>query len=148
VDEVTIPGVLVTPLRKIFNSKGNIFHAMKSGDQGFNGFGEAYFSFVHSGQVKGWKKHLLMTLNLVVPLGEVRFVIYDDRLKGSSGGAFEEILLSENNYSRLTIPPGVWVAFQGVGPTSNLLLNLANLEHDPGESESVDLKCFPYSWQI
>ena len=39
-----INGVLVTPLSIINTKGGDVLHAMKSIDQGYLGFGEAYFS--------------------------------------------------------------------------------------------------------
>ena len=131
-------GVTLTPLKQITNSKGDVFHAMKKSDEGFFGFGEAYFSTIKIGDVKGWKKHLEMTLNLVVIKGEVKFVIYD-------GKTFYSVNLSKGNYQRLTIKPGVWVAFKGIAE-DNILLNLANIEHDANESESRDLNLFAYDW--
>lgn len=38
-----IDGVLLTPLKQIAHPKGDVFHAMKCVDPGFEGFGEAYF---------------------------------------------------------------------------------------------------------
>ncbi|MFW5625378.1 MAG: dTDP-4-dehydrorhamnose 3,5-epimerase, partial [Campylobacter hyointestinalis] len=64
-------GVILTPLKQIYNPKGNIFHAMKNSDIGYLGFGEAYFSTIDQNKIKGWKKHTKMTLNLIVPIGEI-----------------------------------------------------------------------------
>ena len=50
-------GVILTPLKKIIHLKGNIIHAMKKSEKDFSGFGEAYFSSVYQGKIKGWKKH-------------------------------------------------------------------------------------------
>ena len=74
-------GVNLTPLKQIHNPKGDIFHAMKKSDVGFNGFGEAYFSTINQDDIKGWKKHTQMTINLVVPFGEIEFVVYDENTK-------------------------------------------------------------------
>ena len=74
-------GVTLTPLKQIYNPKGNIFHAMKKNDDGFDGFGEAYFSTVRKDDIKGWKKHTKMTLNLIVPVGTIEFVVYDENAK-------------------------------------------------------------------
>ena len=131
-------GVTLTPLRKIEHSKGDIFHAMKATDKGFSGFGEAYFSTVNKSDVKGWKKHTKMTLNLVVVTGEVEFVVHN-------GIDFFNVKLSKGNYQRLTVEPGLWVAFRGLS-NENILLNLASIEHDPNESENVDLDAFDYDW--
>lgn len=143
---VVIEGVVLTPLKSIFQAKGNVLHAMKKSDPGFNGFGEAYFSTVNCGDVKGWKKHLRMTMNLVVPVGEIRFVIYDGRNESSTKGSFFDVYLSQQNYQRLTVPPGVWMGFKGLGGNLNLLLNIADLAHDPDESENVSLDSIPYDW--
>lgn len=141
-----IDGVFYTNLKQIYNPKGDVFHAMKQSDVGFNGFGEVYFSSIHYGDIKPWKKHLHMTLNLVVPIGCIRFVIYDDREKSPTKGLFNEFTLSPEKYCRLTVPPGVWMAFQGVGRELNLLLNVANLEHDPNEMVRIDLEEIKYGW--
>ena len=142
-----IEGVLLTPLKQIHNPKGDVFHAMKQSDAGFSGFGEAYFSTIHYNDIKPWKKHLRMTLNFVVPLGSIRIVIYDDRPNSPTYGSFFDVTLGTDNYQRITIPPDLWVAFSGAGKDYNLLLNLANLEHDPLEVERKDeLSEIEYQW--
>ncbi len=72
-------GVILTPLKKITHSKGDILHAMKKSEKEFSGFGEAYFSSVYQGKIKGWKKHNKMTLNIIVVKGEIEFVVYDNK---------------------------------------------------------------------
>ena len=133
-------GVILTPLKQIFNPKGDILHAMKSCDPGFEGFGEAYFSTINQGNKKGWKKHMKMTLNLIVPLGEIKFLIFNEHNK-----TIFNVNLSQNNYQRLTIKPGLWVAFKGIDE-KNMLLNLASIEHNPAESINLDLKKIKYDW--
>jgi len=96
-DKMNIEGVLVTNLKKIHNPKGNIFHCMKNDDQGYKGFGEAYFSTINHDEIKGWNKHKLMTLNLVVPIGEVAFVLYDDRVNSKAKCKYFKSILSEEN---------------------------------------------------
>lgn len=146
-DKINIEGVLLKPLKRIEHPKGDVFHGMKKSDIGFMGFGEVYFSTINFEDTKPWKKHLEMTLNFVVPMGEIRFVIYDDRNESATKGNFFDVVLGENNYQRITIPPRVWVAFRGVGNKYNLLLNLANLEHDPNEIErKEDLSQIAYNW--
>ena len=67
-------GVTLHPLKHITVPKGDIYHAMKFTDEGYCGFGEAYFSQIEQGQAKGWKRHNRMTLNLIVPIGAVKVV--------------------------------------------------------------------------
>jgi dTDP-4-dehydrorhamnose 3,5-epimerase len=133
-----VDGVTLTPLKRMYNPKGDIFHAMKRSDDGFDGFGEAYFSTINQNDIKGWKKHTKMTLNLVVVTGEVEFVVYDSV-------DFFSAKLSKDNYQRLTVESGLWLAFRGLGD-ENILLNLASIEHNSNESENVDLYNVDYDW--
>ena len=133
-------GVILTPLKQIHNSKGDVYHAMKKSDDGFDGFGEAYFSTIHKGDIKGWKKHTKMTLNLIVPVGEIEFIVYNEDLK-----EFFSATLSPNNYQRLTVKPNLWMAFRGIGEY-NMLLNLASIEHNPDEAIKIELSEIIYEW--
>ena len=131
-------GITLTPLKQILHPKGDIFHAMKASDNGFSGFGEAYITTIIKGEIKGWKMHTMMTMNIVVPLGMVRFYIYDE-VKNNTV-TYE---IGVMNYQRLTIPSGYWVAFEGLISEQNLVLNIANIEHDPSESNNVPLETYP-----
>ena len=133
-------GVIVTALRRIHNSQGDVFHVMKRKDDGFNGFGEAYFSTINQGDIKGWKKHTKMTLNLVVPIGEIEFVVFDKRTNNSFS-----IRLSQDNYKRLTVSPNLWVAFRGLGKY-NMLLNIASIEHDSSEAININIDEINFNW--
>lgn len=133
-------GIILTSLKQIYHPKGNIFHAMKKSDIGFSSFGEAYFSTINKGDIKGWKKHTEMVLNLVVPIGEIEFIVYDENSK-----EFFSVKLSSSNYQRLTIKPNFWVAFRGLGEY-NMLLNLASIEHNPQEAINIDLNEIKYEW--
>ena len=81
-----------------------------------------------------------MALNIVVPVGTIRFVVYNE-----SSDEFCSIELSADNYQRLTVSPGLWKAFKGVGK-DNLLLNIASIEHDPNEVVNCDLNQIEYAW--
>ena len=87
-----------------------------------------------------------MTLNLVVPLGAVRFVIYDERPESPTYGMFQDVTLSVDNYQRLTVPSMMWVAFRGVGDRGGLLLNLASIHHDPNEVDWKSIDEINFNW--
>jgi dTDP-4-dehydrorhamnose 3,5-epimerase len=135
-----ISEITLTPLRIIPGSSGDVMHALKQHENSFHGFGEAYFSIVQHQAVKGWKKHHRMILNLIVPSGAIRFVLYDDRPESKDFKTIREFVLSKENYQRLTVPAGVWMAFQGVSDQLNMLLNIASIPHDPTEAETLPLR--------
>ena len=92
-----INGVKTSSLSIIDTNGGDVMHAMKKSDEGYSGFGEAYFSKIEPASIKGWKRHTNMVLNLIVPIGSVRFVLYDD-LKNQDGiDSFQEVILSPVN---------------------------------------------------
>lgn len=139
-------GVTCHPLKQIQNPKGDVFHVVKNSDLGSSSFGEAYFSFVCFKEIKGWKKHTSMISRLTVPVGKVKFVLFDDRRDSDSFGKFVEFKISPENYRLLIIPPGVWFAFSGLSKCANLVLNVASIEHDPSESVTKEIILFPYKW--
>jgi dTDP-4-dehydrorhamnose 3,5-epimerase len=145
-DSLNIEGVSLIPLRTIKGELGNVMHAFKNSDSDFINFGEAYFSTIDQGKIKGWKKHRQMIMNIIVPQGQIKFVLFDDRFDSSSYKQFFEIILSPDNYQRLTVPPKVWMGFQGISPYNNLLLNIASILHNPSETEICELEKISYSW--
>ena len=143
-----INGVSLTALKIIELSDGNVLHAIKKDDPGFTGFGEAYFSTVNPSSIKAWKRHNEMTLNLVVPVGKIRFVIFDDRNGSTSFGEFYQVILSKDNYMRLTLPPKVWVGFQCVGDQTAMLLNVASIPHVPEEADKKAIEEINFNWDM
>jgi dTDP-4-dehydrorhamnose 3,5-epimerase len=132
-------GVLLTKLRRIPTPRGAVLHGIKSVDPGYAGFGEAYFSMVDHGAVKGWKRHTRMVLNLVVCVGAIRFYV-----RGEDGWAGSVVLSpdADESHARLTVPPGLWMAFEGVSQAANMVLNVASIGHDPSEAETAPIETF------
>ena len=143
---ININGVMINSLSTIKHNDGNIRHIIKKGDIGYIDFGEAYFSNINKNSVKAWKKHKQMTSNLVVPSGYVRFVMYDDRLDSSTKGIFDEVILSEENYNRLTIPPDIWFGFQSIKPITSTILNIASIRHNPDEIVRKGIEEINFNW--
>ena len=133
--------IIKTNLEQIKVDGGNVFHGIKNTDSGYVGFGEAYFSMIHPGSIKAWKKHGEMTMNLIVPQGMVRFVFYDE-----INCEFRSEIIGEDSYSRITVPPRIWFGFKGIAHKSSLILNFADIQHCPEESERVDISEIYYDW--
>ena len=140
--DVSLDDILVTPLKRIPTVGGDVLHALKKTDAGFDGFGEIYFSWVEQGAIKAWKYHKRMTLNLVVPMGEVIFVFHQTNQKNN----FRTENIGEERYVRLTVPPGIWFGFKGLTSGYSLLMNVIDLEHDPDEVLRKETSEFDYDW--
>jgi dTDP-4-dehydrorhamnose 3,5-epimerase len=145
-----IHDVEVTPLRRIPDERGAIFHMLREDSAVFDRFGEIYFSLVYPGIVKGWHRHSRMKLNYAVPVGTVKLVCYDDRPDSPTKGVVQELSVGEFNYVLVTIPPLIWNGFKGAGTEPALVANCATIPHDPAEIERVDPldNEIPYDWEL
>lgn len=133
-------------LKSINSEDGSVLHFIKKTDEGFNEFAEVYFSTVNKGSIKAWKLHKKMTLNLVVPVGRVMFHFIDCRPNSTNYNKMETFVLSQNPYTRLTVPPMFWFGFKGLADGVNLLSNQADIVHDPEEVERKPIDAFNVNW--
>ena len=140
--DVSLDDILVTPLKRMPTVGGDVLHALKKTDAGFDGFGEIYFSWVEQGAIKAWKYHQRMVLNLVVPKGEVNIVFHLTNQKNN----FRTENIGEKRYVRLTVPPGIWFGFQGIASERSLLTNVADMAHDPDEVLGKKTSEIVYNW--
>ena len=144
--EGLIHDVILTPLTIIEALGGNVMHAMKCGDQGYSDYGEAYFSLAEKNAIKAWKRHREMVMNIVVPFGQIRFVLFDDRDNSPTCGKLQIIELSTKNYYRLTVPPMIWMGFQGMSESVSVLLNIASIQHDAAEVDRKMVNEIDFEW--
>ena len=142
-----IEGIQVTPLKILKNPSGDVMRGIRSDENQFEGFGEVYFSKILSDKIKGWKYHKEMTMNLIVISGEVKFVVFDDRKNSNTKSQFDEYILSCNKYSRLTIPPKVWIAFKGLSLGESIIMNFSNILHDDQEVVTKEINELSYNWK-
>jgi len=144
-----IDGVVVQPLRVFPDERGKVMHMLRASDPWFQGFGEIYFSMIYPGVVKGWHLHKRMVLNYAVPVGRIKFVLFDPREGSKTKGKLQELFLGPDVYSLVQVPPGVWNGFKGLGSEPALVANCASLAHDPDEIVRMDPHTndvIPYDW--
>ena len=146
-----IEGVIVQPLMQIADNRGSVLHMMRRDSELFTQFGEVYFSEIHPGKIKAWKRHKKLTQNLTVPFNTIRLVIYDNRSSSSTHGKIVEYELGRpDHYCLVHIPPMLWYGFQTLGDQTALIANCADQPHDPEETESlpIDSNEIPYQWKL
>lgn len=145
-----IDGVKVTPLNQILDERGKIMHMMRCDAEDFQRFGEVYFSCIHPGAIKGWHIHKEMVLNYAVPHGNIKFVLYDDRVTSPTLGQVQEIFLGPDNYCLVTVPPGIWNGFKGIGQEMAIVANCSSIPHRADEINRLDPfdPSIPYRWEL
>jgi dTDP-4-dehydrorhamnose 3,5-epimerase len=145
-----IDGLRITPLCRIPDERGSVFHMLRDDSDVFERFGEIYFSSVYPGAIKGWHRHQEMTLNYAVPIGMVKLVCFDDRPGSPTLGHLVELHVGELNYVLVTIPPMVWNGFKGEGTERALVANCSTVHHSPEEIDRLDpfTDRIPYDWAL
>ena len=144
-----IQGLLITDLRQISDDRGAILHVLRADESKFTSFGECYLSEVLTGQVKAWKRHRLQTQELAVPVGRIQMVVFDDREGCETRGQVQVLEMGRPDaYYRLRIPPDLWYGFQCISDEPALLVNCADIPHDPAEAEQRPMNDpgIPYKW--
>lgn len=145
-----IEGVIITPLRQIFDERGKVMHMLREDSPIFSKFGEIYFSCTYPGAIKAWHLHKKMTLNYAVIHGAIKCVLFDDRPNSKTCGCIDEYFLSPENYCLLTVPPRIWNGWKGIGNENSIVANCASIPHDPNEiiRKPVSDQNIPYNWEI
>jgi dTDP-4-dehydrorhamnose 3,5-epimerase len=143
-----LEGVFWEPKKVIRDGQGAVLHHLRSDDPLFAGFGEIYCSAIPPGMVRAWKLHKKVCQRMIVPVGKVRFVLFDPRKGSSTLGQTQKIMLSREKHGLFGIPPGIWYGFEGLGPGESLIVNCANQPHDPQEVERLPLlnDVLPVKW--
>lgn len=143
-----IEGVIITRLKQFPDARGTVKHMIKSSDIGFRGFGEVYCSTLFPKVIKGWHLSNNTTINYVVLKGMIKLVLFDDRDISKTRNMIQEILVGDQNYVRVAIPPGIWRGFKCLGPETAMICDLINIPYDQSNSHRLDLNNsrIPYNW--
>ena len=145
-----IEGVIITPLKKIPDERGCIYHMLREDSPVYERFGEIYFSLIHPSVIKAWHYHTRMKLNYACIHGQIKLVLYDDREDSLTRGNLMELFIGDENYVLVTIPARVWNGFKGIGTETAIVANCATILHDPNEILRDDpfTKRIPYNWEV
>ena len=145
-----IDGVRTKKLKVIPDERGRLMEMLRSDDELFCGFGQAYLTTAYPGVVKAWHYHRLQTDHFVVVRGMMKVVLYDDREDSPTRGEVNEFFLGEHNPTLLQIPPRVLHGFKCIGTEEAMVINLPDRVYhypDPDEYSTDTLQNnIPYDW--
>jgi dTDP-4-dehydrorhamnose 3,5-epimerase len=145
-----LAGLEIRPLKIVRDDRGAVWPMLRVDAPHFVRFGEIYFSEINPGRVKAWRRHHKADMNLVVPRGRIRLVGFDARPDSITHQRLFELELGETNYLLVTVPPGIWNGFIGLGDGPSLVANCSTLPHDESEVERLpaDTPLIPYDWTL
>lgn len=123
------------------NNKGMVLRAFRRKEEKIGKFGEVYLSWINKKSIKGWKMHKKMHMNLIVPIGLVKFVFYENN-------KFKEIIVGEKKYFRIYVPNKIFFAFQNLSKKKSLVINYSNIIHQNNdEIINKNLREISYKWK-
>ena len=145
-NKINISGVKINNLKTFLTDGGSVGHVIKKNDKNFFGFGEVYYTSIKYNKIRGWKLHKKMIVNLMVLIGKLEIIIFDNRKKSKTNGKFKKIILNENDGKRLTINKNLWFAFKGISKTETKIINISNILYDKNELLEKKLNEINFDW--
>ncbi len=145
-----IEGVRRKQLKVIPDERGRLMEMLRSDDDLFIKFGQAYLTTAYPGVVKGWHYHKIQYDHFIVVKGMMKIVLYDAREASPTHGVVNEFFMGEHNPMVLQIPPYVYHGFKCISEQEALVVNLpTELYHsdDPDEFRApAHDPAIPYDW--
>ena len=134
--------IQVTLCNRFLYPGGDVWHALKSTEESFQGFGEAYFSWVET-EIDQGLEAASANDNESCRTNRNGALVFCDLLNHS----FREEEIGASNYARITVPPKSGLDSRECQTKPSLVLNLANLPHDPAEVERKMKEEIHFNWR-
>ncbi|MDO8339053.1 MAG: dTDP-4-dehydrorhamnose 3,5-epimerase family protein [Candidatus Burarchaeum sp.] len=134
-----IEGVEVKELKMIKDNRGFLMEILRGSDKmkadGQKAFGQMYISTAYPAVIKGKHLHKLQTDHLTVIKGRAAIHVEDARENSPTKGKKEVILVGEDNWKLVKIPPGIWHSTENVGTEVCYFINYVTREYDHKEPD-------------
>jgi dTDP-4-dehydrorhamnose 3,5-epimerase len=147
-----IEGVVTKQLRVIPDERGHLMEMLRSDDEVFEAFGQAYMTTTYPGVIKGWHMHLKQDDNVVCVRGMIKLALYDGRQGSGTPGEVQEIFLGEHRPVLVHIPKEVYHGWKCVSDVEAYVVNmpteLYNYEEPDEHRLPYDTDQIPYDWSL
>jgi dTDP-4-dehydrorhamnose 3,5-epimerase len=149
-----IDGVKVIPLHRRVDDRGFLMEILRSDDEHFIRFGQAYITTCDPQPggpvVKAWHRHRLQHDHFCALRGKAKVGLYDDREGSPTHGEAQAVILGDGNDFLIQIPPNVWHGFMPLGLEPACILNLPTetYNRDDPDEERAPWDAFPFAWEV
>ena len=132
-----IDGVKLIPRTRHTDDRGYVTEVLRSDEEDFEKFGQAYIAACYPGVVKAWHKHAKQNDNFYAASGTLKVGLYDDREGSPTKGEYQVVILGERgDDARLRIPAGVWHGMMAIDGFS-VMLNIPTELYDYDEPDEI-----------
>jgi dTDP-4-dehydrorhamnose 3,5-epimerase len=145
-----IDGVDVKELKVIPDERGCLMEILRSDDDVFQKFGQAYVTTAYPGVVKAWHYHRIQDDFFAVVRGMMKLVLFDDREDSPTRGEVNEFFLGVHNPMLVKIPKRVYHGFKAVGEEEAVVINIPTEPYNRQKPDEYRLhphdNDIPYDW--
>jgi dTDP-4-dehydrorhamnose 3,5-epimerase len=119
-----IKDVVYKKLKVLKDDRGALFEILRSDNDFFKKFGQAYITCCNPGWVKGWHYHKIQYDTFCCVQGKVKVVLIDYRKDSETKGEINEFVLDSEEPAILQIPPSVVHGFECLSKIQARILNI------------------------
>jgi dTDP-4-dehydrorhamnose 3,5-epimerase len=145
-----IHGVRTKPLKVVPDERGRLMEMLRSDDDLFVKFGQAYLTAAYPRVVKAWHYHEKQIDHFICVHGMMKVVLYDDRDGSPTRGMINEFFIGEHNPMLVQVPPLVYHGFTCVSEHEALVINIPTELYDYAHPDEFRVDAhdekIPYDW--
>ncbi|UCF68328.1 MAG: dTDP-4-dehydrorhamnose 3,5-epimerase family protein [Acidobacteriota bacterium] len=145
-----IEGVCVDRLEPRVDERGRLVELFRRDDPATRDYGQIHVTTLYPGVVKAWHRHRRRADVIAVVAGMARLGLYDERQGSATEGELNQFFLGVHAPMRITIPPGVWFGFKGMGTDEAVIVVLTSQPFDPRDPDEDRLDPLvneiPFDW--
>jgi dTDP-4-dehydrorhamnose 3,5-epimerase len=146
-----IEGVKIKKLNAIPDDRGRVMEILRSDDDIFQKFGQAYITTAYPGVIKAWHYHKIQADYFCCVHGMMKVVLFDDRDNSATRGETNQFFMGEHNPMVLMIPPGIYHGFTCVGDHEAIVINIPTEPYNRQKPDEYRLPynvpTIPYDWE-
>ncbi len=146
-----IADVIIKPLKRLLDERGYLMEILRSDEELFRRFGQAYISACFPGMIKAWHCHERQWDHFCCVSGNLKIGLYDDRPTSPTKGQSNTIVIGLLSPALVCIPPYVWHGFMAVGDDTAVVLNLPTEPYNPEAPDELRRPALdpaiPFDWK-
>ena len=147
-----IEGVRTRRLKVIPDERGYLMEILRSDDEMFQKFGQAYITVAYPGVVKAWHYHKEQVDTFTILSGMGKFVLFDRRRKSATKNEINEFYIGDKNPMLIQIPVGVCHGFKAIGNEPAIALNIPDQVYNYEAPDEMRIdpydESIPYDWSL
>lgn len=146
-----INGVKLKNLKVIPDERGRLMEILRSDDDLFLQFGQAYITTTYPGIVKAWHMHKKQTDNVACIQGMIKLALFDPREDSPSFKQVDQFYIGVHNPVLVQIPNGIYHGWMCISEQEAIIVNIPTevYRYEQPDEHRLDPhhNDIPYDWK-